>query len=225
MTHPPFNIRDWGRNADDDRWEFGVPPTNNANYAWLQHAVSKLSDRGTACVVLANGSMASQTAAESQIRRALIEADLVAAMVALPGQLFHSSALPACFWVLAKDKSPHGSAGRNDRRGQILFIDARAVGVMVDRSTRTLGSEEIATIAGAYQSWRGTTSSARRGDRYQDEPGFCVSAGLDTVREHGYVLAPARYVGVTGVGLTPTGPEVPSRRPAGLTKNLFSLFD
>lgn len=195
LANPPFNISDWGgdRLREDVRWQFGVPPVGNANYAWLQHIVHHLAPNGTAGVVLANGSMSSNTSGEGEIRQAMIEADVVDCMVALPGQLFYSTQIPACLWFLARNKNPgNGSAGGlRDRRGQVLFIDARKLGVLVDRTRRELTDEEVKKIADTYHAWRGEQEA---GD-YVDMPGFCKSATLEEIRKHGHVLTPGRYVG------------------------------
>ncbi|WFE70653.1 class I SAM-dependent DNA methyltransferase [Halomonas sp. M1] len=189
LANPPFNISDWGgeRLAEDPRWEFGRPPKGNANYAWLQHILYHLAPRGTAGVVLANGSMSSQQSGEGDIRRAMIDADKVDCMVALPGQLFYSTQIPACLWILANDKSANG---HRDRRGEILFIDARNMGHMVDRVRRDFGETEIEKIASTYHRWRAKTPELA----YADEAGFCASADLETIRKHDYVLTPSRYV-------------------------------
>ncbi|MYJ13135.1 MAG: SAM-dependent DNA methyltransferase [Acidimicrobiia bacterium] len=191
LANPPFNVSDWGgeRLADDQRWQHGVPPPGNANFAWVQHMVHHLSPRGTAGIVLANGSMSSTRSNEGEIRERLVEADLVDCMVALPGQLFYSTQIPACLWFLARDRSPAG--GLRDRRGEVLFIDARRLGEMVDRTHRELTDEDIARIADTYHTWRSADSS----DAYSDVPGFCKSADLAEVRRHGHVLTPGRYVG------------------------------
>jgi len=188
LANPPFNFKDWPRNVNDPRWRYGVPPKNNANFAWLQHIISKLGERGTAGVVLANGSMSSQQNGEGEIRKAIVEADLVACMVALPPQLFRTTPIPACLWFLAKDKSPQGAKRLTDRRGQILFIDARSMGEMVDRTERVLTKVEIAKIANTYHAWRGTASARDAGLVYADEPGFCYSASLEEIRKNDYVL-------------------------------------
>ncbi|MGH2467614.1 MAG: N-6 DNA methylase, partial [Candidatus Limnocylindrales bacterium] len=186
----PFNDSDWRGDLlrNDKRWQYGVPPAGNANFAWVQHFVSHLAPTGIAGFVLANGSMSANQSGEGEIRRNIVEADLVDCMVALPGQLFYSTQIPVCLWFLARDKRN----GRfRDRRGETLFIDARKVGALVDRTHRELNSEEIARIAGAYHAWRGDPGAAE----YADEPGFCRSAALDEIRGHGHVLTPGRYVG------------------------------
>ena len=188
LANPPFNVSDWGGNrlADDKRWQYGVPPKGNANFAWVQHMVHHLAPGGTAGFVLANGSMSSAQSGEGEIRKNLIEAGLVDCMVALPGQLFYSTQIPACLWFLARNR---GNGKFRDRRGEILFIDARALGRMVDRTHRELTDEDIARIADAYHAWRGSA------DGYEDTPGFCRSAPLEEVRKHDHVLTPGRYVG------------------------------
>lgn len=223
MANPPFNIKDWARSEGDPRWRYGVPPRNNANYAWLQHMISKLGERGTAGIVLANGSMSSQSSGEGEIRRALVEADLVACMVALPPQLFRTTQIPACLWFLAKDKSPQGAKRLNDRRGEILFIDARNMGELVDRTERVLTEADLAKIADTYHEWRGTASAREAGLVYEDETGFCSSADLETLREHGYALTPGRYVG--SAEAEEESPEAVTERIVTLTEELYVLFE
>ena len=190
LANPPFNVSDWGgeRLTDDKRWQFGTPPKGNANFAWVQHMVHHLAPGAVAGFVLANGSMSSNQSGEGDIRKSLIEADLVDCMVALPGQLFYSTQIPACLWFLARDRRD----GRfRNRRGEILFIDARKLGRMVDRTHRELTDEDIARIADTYHVWRGELAAGE----YADTPGFCNSAPLDEVRKHSHVLTPGRYVG------------------------------
>ena len=195
LANPPFNVSDWGgdRLREDARWTFGVPPTGNANYAWLQHIHHHLAPNGTAGVVLANGSMSTATSGEGNIRRALVEADAVDSMIALPGQLFYSTQIPACLWFLARNKNPGGDC--RDRRGEVLFIDARKLGHMIDRTQKEFSDEDIARIADTYRAWRGAPDAAP----YEDEPGFCKSSTLAEIREHNHVLTPGRYVGAAAV--------------------------
>jgi type I restriction enzyme M protein len=191
LANPPFNLSDWGQEAlkADPRWQFGVPPAGNANFAWMQHMIYHLAPGGYAGIVLANGSMSSNTSGEGEIRKAIVEADLVDCMVALPGQLFYSTQIPACLWFLSKDRDGRGRT--RQRRGEILFIDARQMGRMVDRTHRELTEDDLQHIAAAYHAWRGDGDGA-----YRDQPGFCQSASLDDVRRHDFTLTPGRYVGL-----------------------------
>lgn len=188
LANPPFNISDWSGEQlrDDVRWQYGVPPVGNANYAWLQHFVYKLSPNGTAGIVLANGSMNSNAGGEGEIRKNMIEAGLIDCMVALPSQLFYNTMIPACLWFLARNKTNHKF---RDRSNEILFIDARKLGTMVNRRNRKLTDEDIALISGTYHAWR------NKGGEYQDKAGFCKAASMDEVRKNNYVLMPGRYVG------------------------------
>jgi type I restriction enzyme M protein len=195
LANPPFNDSDWGgdRLREDVRWKYGVPPAGNANFAWVQHFVHHLAPTGIAGFVLANGSMSSQQSGEGEIRKALVEADLVDCMVALPGQLFYSTQIPVCLWFLARDKK-NGFGGRGkkmrNRQHETLFIDARKLGSMIDRVHRELTAEDIARIGDTYHRWRGDASG-----KYDDVPGFCRSAGFEEICAHQYVLTPGRYVG------------------------------
>ncbi len=218
LANPPFNISDWGgdRLREDGRWRFGIPPTGNANYAWLQHIWHHLAPTGTAGVVLANGSMSSQQSGEGEIRRAMIEGDAIDCMIALPGQLFYSTQIPACLWFLAKDKSNGIARDKKlrDRRGEILFIDARKLGYMVDRTRREFADRDVAQIADTYHAWR-------EGSGYEDVPGFCMAASLEDIRGHNYVLTPGRYVGAA----VAEEDDVPfEERMAELTEKLGEQF-
>jgi type I restriction enzyme M protein len=190
LANPPFNISDWGGDKlqSDPRWVYGTPPAGNANYAWLQHMLWHLKPTGTAGVVLANGSMSSNTNNEGSIRKAMVEGDVVEVMVALPPQLFFNTQIPACLWFLAKDKSKNG----RNRKGEFLFIDARKLGRMETRVIRVFDDADIEKIASTVHAWRqdGETDAT-----YADEAGFCRSVKLDEIKEHGYVLTPGRYVG------------------------------
>ncbi len=200
MANPPFNISDWGgeRLAEDTRWQYGTPPKGNANFGWLQHIIHHLAPRGHAGVVLANGSMSSQTNDEGEIRKQLIEQDRVDCMVALPGQLFYSTQIPVCLWILSRNKSANG---HRDRRGEVLFLDARKLGYMADRVRREFAEADIEKIAGTYRRWRAKpeTLAAKGWEAYADEAGFCMSADLDLIRKYDHVLTPGRYVGAADI--------------------------
>lgn len=194
LANPPFNMSDWGgdRLRDDVRWRYGVPPAGNANFAWMQHMIHHLSPTGMMGLVLANGSMSSNTSGEGEIRRNIVEDDLVDCIVALPGQLFYGTQIPACLWFIARDKSgkpTKGGGSLRDRRGEVLFIDARKLGTMVNRTQKELTAEDISRVAETYHAWRG------KGGEYADVSGFCRSATIEEIRQHGHVLTPGRYVG------------------------------
>ena len=195
MANPPFNVKDWWNEklADDPRWEYGTPPEGNANFAWLQHMLYHLAPNGSLALLLANGSMSSQAGGEGEIRKNLLEADLVECMVALPGQLFTNTQIPACIWFLSNNKAngtktPDGK-GKGDRTGKVLFIDAREKGYMKDRVLRDFKEDEIREIAQTYTNWQ------QDSEEYEDIPGYCKSATLEEIRKNDYILTPGRYVG------------------------------
>jgi type I restriction enzyme M protein len=192
IANPPFNDSDWKGELlrEDVRWKYGTPPTGNANFAWVQHFIYHLAPTGTAGFVLANGSMSSNTSGEGEIRKNIIEADIVDCMVALPSQLFYNTMIPVCLWFIARDKKNHKF---RDRHGETLFIDARNMGTMIDRRHRELTDEDIAKIAETYHAWRAKVG------KYKDEPGFCNSAKIDEIRKHDHILTPGRYVGTVEV--------------------------
>lgn len=188
LANPPFNDKDWrGELLENDvRWQYGVPPKRNANFAWVQNFIHHLNPAGIGGFVLANGSM-SAGGQEGKIREKIVENDLVDCMVALPSQLFYNTGIPACLWFVTRDKTNHEF---KDRSGEVLFIDARKMGEMIDRTHRELNDEDIAKIANTYHAWRG------EGGEYEDVRGFCKSVTIDEVRKHGHILTPGRYVGV-----------------------------
>jgi type I restriction enzyme M protein len=190
LANPPFNDSDWGgeRLREDMRWKYGVPPVGNANFAWVQHFISHLAPNGIAGFVLANGSMSSNQSGEGEIRKKMIEADLVDYMIALPGQLFYTTQIPVCLWFVTRNKA---NGKFRDRRKQTLFIDARKMGYLVDRIHRDLSDDEIGRIARTYHAWRGEKGAGK----YEDVPGFCKSATTKEMAAHGFVLTPGRYVG------------------------------
>jgi type I restriction enzyme M protein len=194
LANPPFNISDWwhGSLEGDPRWHYGDPPQGNANYAWLQHMLHHLKPSGRAGIVLANGSMSSSQNNEGVIRAAMVEADVVEVMIALPGQLFFNTQIPACLWFLAKHKRP-------ERKGQVLFIDARKLGRMISRVQCEFSDEEIERIAATVAAWRGEAPAGEPVGEYADVPGFCRSVPLSEIAQHGHVLTPGRYVGAEAV--------------------------
>jgi type I restriction enzyme M protein len=191
LANPAFNMSDWGgeRLRDDVRWKYGAPPVGNANFAWVQHIIFHLAPSGIAGFVLANGSMSSNQSGEGDIRKAIVEADLVDCMIALPPQLFYGTPIPACLWFLTRTKAN----GRfRDRRKQTLFIDARKIGYMVDRTHRELSDADVARISRVYHAWRGEKDSGK----YEDIPGFCKSTATKEIESHAFILTPGRYIGV-----------------------------
>jgi len=224
LANPPFNISDWGGEQlrDDARWKYGVPPAGNANYAWLQHMASKLSPRGVAGVVLANGSLSTQSSGEGKIRQAMVEGDLVECIVAMPGQLFYSTQIPVSLWFLNRDKanghSRPGTPPWRDRRGEVLFIDCRKVGTMVDRTHLELSDDDIAMVASTYHAWRGEADAGA----YVDVPGFCASVQVAKIAEHRFVLTPGRHVGAEAAE---EDDEPIQETVARLTADLLAAFD
>lgn len=215
IANPPFNVSNWWdeKLADDPRWKYGVPPRGNANFAWVQHFIHHLAPGGTAGFVLANGSLSSKTGGEGEIRRKLVEADLVDCIVALPEKLFFNTGIPVSLWFVSKDR--HGN-GHRQRHGETLFIDARGLGTMVNRRLRELTHDDIAEIAGTYHAWRNHNGG------YEDVPGFVKSARLDEIAKHDFVLSPGRYVGAAGAkaDLEPIDEKVER-----LTMELLREFD
>ena len=243
MANPPFNQKQWRADSeltDDPRWEgYETPPTGNANYAWIMHMISKLSENGTAGFVLANGSMSSNTSGEGEIRKTIIENDLVDCMIALPGQLFYTTQIPVCLWFLTKNKWSNAERGFRNRQEETLFIDARQMGTMVSRTHKELTTEDIANIAQTYHAWRGTkepgSATARDGGsadnagaiigesgQYKDTPGFCRSASLEEIKANDYVLTPGRYVGAAEI----EDDGIPfETKMAELSKTLYQQMD
>jgi len=211
MANPPFNQKQWRADnelVDDARWVgYPTPPTGNANYAWIMHMISKLSEHGTAGFVLANGSMSSNTSGEGDIRQKIIENDLVECMIALPGQLFYTTQIPVCLWFISKDKEGNNEQGMNkrrDRQGETLFIDAREMGTMLDRTIKELTNDDIAKITETYHIWRGEelateTQESENKKLYEDIAGYCKSATLADIKANDYILTPGRYVGAAEI--------------------------
>jgi len=240
MANPPFNLKGWRTEnelVNDPRWAgYDVPPTGNANYAWILHMISKLSENGVAGFVLANGSMSTNTSGEGDIRRKILENDLVDCMIALPGQLFYTTQIPVCLWFLTKNKGAqtvegHTDSNHRERRGETLFIDARNMGSMVDRTHKELTSDDIAEIARTYHAWRGEggLAQAERSEdvpvpalEYKDVPGFCKAATLEDIKANDYVLTPGRYVAAADI----EDDGIPfEQKMADLTTTLYQQMD
>ncbi|MEV0005174.1 N-6 DNA methylase [Micromonospora sp. NPDC050980] len=223
LANPPFNISKWGGDElrSDKRWKFGVPPESNANFAWIQHMVHHLAPNGSMGTVLANGSLSSTQNGEGEIRKRLVEADLVECIVALPTQLFYTTPIPVCLWILAADKNAradeHGGS-RRDRRGEVLFIDARELGRMTSRTTRDLSPGDISKIAETYRSWRGRPDLKP----YGDVAGFCGSVNLEVLRQHNHILSPSRYVGMNRVGTDESALAEENQRLMAQVRQRFS---
>lgn len=215
IANPPFNVSNWwdAKLQDDSRWKYGTPPAGNANFAWVQHFIHHLSPRGTAGFVLAMGSLSSKTGGEGEIRRKLVEADLVDCIVAAPDKLFFNTGIPVSLWFVSKNR--HGN-GHRKRTGEVLFIDARKHGTMVSRRLRELSEDDIAKVAGAYHSWR------NHDGEYEDVQGFCRAVSIDEIRAHDFILTPGRYVGSEDVELDD---EPIEDRLARRTKALFEELE
>jgi len=213
LANPPFNMSDWGGDSlrEDKRWKYGKPPVGNANFAWVQHFIHHLAPNGMAGFVLANGSMSSAYSGEGDIRKAIIEDDLVDCMVALPGQLFYSTQIQVCLWFLSKNKN---DGKTQDRRGETLFIDARKLGYMAERTQRDLSDEDIAKIANAYLTWK-------RKKNYENIAGFCKSVSLQEIRNKDYILSPGRYIGTAE---TDEDSELFEQKMTRLTRELEAEF-
>ncbi len=222
MANPPFNQKEWRADNelnDDPRWRgYEVPPTGNANYGWILNMVSKLSENGTAGFVLANGSMSTNTSGEGLIRQKLIENDLVDCMIALPGQLFYTTQIPVCLWFVTKSKKENSGLGYRNREGETLFIDARNMGAMIDRTHKELSTDDIAHIAKTYHAWRGEEKDGK----YEDVKGYCKSTQLEEIQKHEYVLTPGRYVGAAEI----EDDGIPfEEKMMELTKTLYKQMD
>ena len=194
IANPPFNVSDWYSDAlrDDQRWKYGTPPAGNGNYAWIQHFVHHLAPNGVAGFVLANGSLSSKTSGEGEIRKALVDANLVDCIVALPEKLFFNAGIPVCLWFLSKNRA---GKGHRDRKGEVLFIDARKLGYMATRTLRSLSPEDSARISSTYHDWR----NEKPEEQYEDFSGFCKAVSIDEIASHDYVLTPGRYVGAADI--------------------------
>lgn len=215
IANPPFNVSDWwdAKLADDPRWQYGTPPQGNANFAWVQHFIHHLSPRGAAGFVLANGSLSSKSGGEGEIRRKLVEDDLVDCIVAMPDKLFFNTGIPVSLWFVSKAR--HGN-GHRERRGEVLFIDARRLGTMESRRLRVLTDDDIAKIADTYHAWRNHDGG------YEDVPGFAKAASLEEITKHDFVLTPGRYVGTAEAE---ADDEPIDEKIARLTKDLFAEFE